>query len=227
MPRVSRGSEAGVGPSEAVLEEGEGEARGGAEETQADADYRRQWDPPSRSRFRRSTENKRVVNQIMRDWREARQAGSAAGSKWSERAEREPWWNRRDDGEATGTRAVPKSKTEEADRPGDVGKDDKPPSWSGKEPKLQTYIRKVNLWCAYTRTPENRRGIRLLAGLDGDAFDKMELVMPEELVRSDGVSYFLSLLRAKYEPLENKRIGKVMDDFLFKFDRRNDEEIND
>ena len=99
--------------------------------------------------------------------------------------------------------------------------------WNGKDPKLHTYLRKIELWCAHTRTPPNKRGIRLLAVLEGDAFDKMELVEPADLDRADSVAYFISLIRAKYKPLEHRRVGKVMDDFLFRFERRNDEEVND
>ena len=178
MPRVPRSSEAGVGPREAASEEDGEEAGGGAEETQADADYRRSWEPRVGEASDASRRREGWSTSEWKDWREARKTGSVAGSEWSERAEKEPWGQ--------------KWKTEETDRPGDGGKDDKPPTWNGKEPRLQTYIRKVNLWCAYTRTPENRRGIRLLAGLDGDAFDKMELITPEELVRPDSVTYFLS-----------------------------------
>ncbi len=49
--------------------------------------------------------------------------------------------------------------------------------------------------------PPNKRGIRLLAALEGDAFDKMEIVEPADL--ADSVAYFISLIRAKYEPLEH------------------------
>ncbi len=39
--------------------------------------------------------------------------------------------------------------------------------------------------------------------------------------------HFTSLIRAKYEPLENKRVGKIVDDFFITFERRNGEEVND
>ncbi len=66
----------------------------------------------------------------------------------------------------------------DGERSGGGGKDDQSPIWNSKDPKLHTYLRKIELWCAYTRTPAHKRGIRFLASLEGDAFDTMELVTP-------------------------------------------------
>jgi hypothetical protein len=108
----------------------------------------------------------------------------------------------------------------------DGGREDVP-TWDGRDPKLAVYLRKIRLWEAYTRTPPERRGIRLLAALEGDAFSKMELVEPASLAVPDSTQKFIELIRQRYEPLEHRRVGKVMDDFLFRFERRFDEEIND
>ena len=48
---------------------------------------------------------------------------------------------------------------------------------------------------------ESRRGIKLLGKLKGDAFEKMELVTPEQLRVDDSVKQFVRLIKAKYEPL--------------------------
>ena len=101
------------------------------------------------------------------------------------------------------------------------------PKWDGKDPKLPVYLRKIALWEAYTRTPAENRGIRLLAALEGDAFSKMELVEPAIFAVPDSTQKFIVLIRSRYEPLEHRRVGKVMDDFLFRFERKQDEEIND
>ena len=60
-----------------------------------------------------------------------------------------------------------------------------------------------------------------------DAFEKMELVKPKTLQREDGVEVFIDLVRSKYEPLEYHRVGKVMDDFMYRFERKSDESILD
>ena len=72
-----------------------------------------------------------------------------------------------------------------------------------------------------------RRGVKLLEKLTGDAFDKLELVDPRTLKTWDGVDKFRQLLWGKYEPMERHRVGRVMDKFLEEFSRRGDEEMMD
>ena len=69
--------------------------------------------------------------------------------------------------------------------------------------------------------------MKLLEKLTGDAFDKLELVDPWSLYRSDGVDLFKKMVWDKYEPMERHRVGRVMDQFHGKFSRRTDEEIID
>ena len=38
---------------------------------------------------------------------------------------------------------------------------------------------------------------------------------------------YLQLLKDRFEPMEHRRVGKVMDDFMYKFYRHHDEEISD
>jgi hypothetical protein len=106
-------------------------------------------------------------------------------------------------------------------------KDDQPPSWDGRSTPLQTYLRKIEIWEAYTKTDPARRGIKLLSQLEGDAFDKLELVRPQELRGMDGVARFVGLLREKYEPLEHRRVGQIMDAFMYRFERGQEETVND
>ena len=62
-------------------------------------------------------------------------------------------------------------------------RDDKPPTWDGRSVPLLTYLRKIEIWEAYTKTDPSRRAIKLLSCLEGDAFEKLELVHPADLKR--------------------------------------------
>ncbi len=71
----------------------------------------------------------------------------------------------------------------------------------------------------------DRRGIKLLGRLKGDAFDKMQLTDPYSLKRPDGVQIITDLIAARYEPEEAHRVGQVMDKFMYQFSRKPGEEI--
>ena len=47
------------------------------------------------------------------------------------------------------------------------------------------------------------------------------------LKTTDGVAKFIDLIRKRYEPLENYRVGRIMDQFMYEFTRKPDEEILD
>ena len=70
---------------------------------------------------------------------------------------------------------------------GYAGKEDDPPSWDGKSMPRSDYFRKIRIWEATTRMDCERRGPKLLAGLSGVAFYKMEMVEPEDLAVWNGV----------------------------------------
>jgi hypothetical protein len=63
----------------------------------------------------------------------------------------------------------------------------------------------------------------LLAALKGDAFSKLQLVDAESLRKPDGVVALLGLLREGYEPLAHRKVGQVMDHFLYSFKRGTEE----
>ena len=67
------------------------------------------------------------------------------------------------------------------------------PEWDGKSIPLLTYLRHIALWEAETRVPPERRGLRLLARLKGDAFDKLEMVKPDDVKGGDSVETFIRL----------------------------------
>ena len=107
------------------------------------------------------------------------------------------------------------------DRDGDV------PEWDGKASHRTTYFRKIDLWTASTGVVPEKRGIRLLAKLTGEAFEKLENVDPESLKFPDGVERFKKYVIDVYEPIEDYRIGKIMDYFLNGFRRKHGQEIID
>ena len=78
-------------------------------------------------------------------------------------------------------------------------------------------FRKVDLWAASTGVPPELRAIRLLQKLSGTAFDKLEHVDPESLRYHDGIARFKVPVENAYEPVEDYRVGKVMDEILDDF----------
>ena len=72
-----------------------------------------------------------------------------------------------------------------------------------------------------------KRGVRLLAKLSGEAFEKLENVDPDSLLAEDSVVRFKKLIEDAYEPVEDLRVGKIMDYFLEEFGRKRDQEISD
>ena len=105
----------------------------------------------------------------------------------------------------------------ESDWSAKYSKDEDVPSWDGESSPLKTYFRKIDIWLVGTRTEPERRALRLLESLTGDAFDKLELVDPKSLYQPDGVDYFKKIVWDKYEPMERHRAGRVMDKFFDAF----------
>ena len=92
------------------------------------------------------------------------------------------------------------------------GKDAEPPEWDGKSDLLSKYIRKVQIWTATTHTSPYQQGLRLLNKLTGDAFEKMELVEPRDLMIANGAKLSIKMLTQK----------RTMDDFMDHFRRNQD-----
>ncbi|MDP7646543.1 MAG: hypothetical protein QGH82_00470, partial [Candidatus Woesearchaeota archaeon] len=101
------------------------------------------------------------------------------------------------------------------------------PEWDGKSEHRTTYFRRIDLWAATTGVPPKQRGCRLLQKLKGEAFEKLENVMPQTLIVEGSVEKFKECVIEVYEPIEDYRIGKIMDTFLDEFQRKNDQEIVD
>ena len=65
----------------------------------------------------------------------------------------------------------------------------------------------------------------MLQKLKGEAFDKLEHVTTGELMVENCVDVFKEKIVDAYEPVEDYRVGKIMDHFLYDFHRKRDEEI--
>ena len=77
------------------------------------------------------------------------------------------------------------------------------------------------------RMSPEKQALKLLQKLNGDAFEKLEHIDPESLRRTDGIEVLKKAIVDVYEPIEDYRVGKVMDDFLYGFERRKGQEILD
>ena len=76
-----------------------------------------------------------------------------------------------------------------------------------------------------TRINPKRRAGKMLERLKDVAFDATETIKPEALREEDGVTVLLNHLRDKFEPLEVLRVGRIVDDFVYDFERADSEEI--
>ena len=63
--------------------------------------------------------------------------------------------------------------------------------------------------------------------LTGEAFEKLGNVDPVSLKCEDSIEKFKQRIVEVYEPIEDYRIGKIMDSFLDDFTRKHDQEIID
>jgi len=136
---------------------------------------------------------------------------SIGGDTWNDTYNPQPYWQS----------GWGKGGYDKKDRDGDV------PEWDGKAGHRTTYFRKIDLWEATTGVEPSKRGIRLLAKLTGEAFEKLENVDPKTLLGEDSVERFKKCIIDVYEPIEDYRVGKIMDSFLDDFVRKKDQEIID
>ena len=106
-------------------------------------------------------------------------------------------------------------------------KDSDVPSWDGVEIPREKYFRKIQIWEAMTKMPYELRGLKLLARLTGDAAEKLENIQPEQLAHEDSVTRFQQFITEAYEPIEDFRMGKIMDYFLDVFCRKRGQDVGD
>ena len=105
-------------------------------------------------------------------------------------------------------------------------KDGDVPEWDGKSHRSY-YFRKIDIWKSTTGCPPEKQALKLLQKLTGEAFEKLEHIDPESLRREDGIELFKKAIVDVYEPIEDYRVGKIMDDFLYGFERKKGQEILD
>ena len=106
-------------------------------------------------------------------------------------------------------------------------KDGDIPEWDGHKSHRSVYFRKIEIWEETTGVPVQERGVRLLGKLSGEAFEKLENIKTKDLRRDDSVEYFKTCITNAYEPVEDYRVGKIMDHFLDEFSRKKGQEIVD
>ena len=75
--------------------------------------------------------------------------------------------------------------------------------------------------------PKERRAGRLLERLEGDAFDACETLDTSELRSWSGAATFMKHLKSRFEPIDVLRVGRIVDDFLYEFERKNGEDMQE
>ena len=97
------------------------------------------------------------------------------------------------------------------------------PSFDGTD--FRQYERRARLFVSNTRVAPERRAGKLVERLEGRAFDSCEGM--QDLETPNGVENLLHHWRTHFEPIEVFRRGRIVDDFVYDWDRQPDEEIRD
>ena len=90
---------------------------------------------------------------------------------------------------------------------------------------FRQYERRVLLFVSNTRVAPEREAGKLLERLEGRAFDSCEGI--QDLETQIGVENLLDHLRTHFEPIEVFRRGRIVNDFVYDFERQSGEEIMD
>ena len=146
-------------------------------------------------------------------------AGAEPTGQWVDYSAEDPWGGWR--GSRTWTQHDGRDSDNKKDKDGDV------PEWDGKTTHRNVYFRKIDIWVATTGVSPEKQALRLLQKLTGEAFEKLDNVTMAELRVPDGVDIFKKKIIDAYEPIEDYRVGKIMDEFLYKFERKSGEEVVD
>ena len=97
------------------------------------------------------------------------------------------------------------------------------PTFDGTD--FRQYERRFRLFVSNTRVAPERRAGKLLERLEARAFDLCEGV--QDLGTPNGVENLLDHLRTHVDPIEVSRRGRILDDFVYDFERQPGEEIRD
>ena len=90
-----------------------------------------------------------------------------------------------------------------------------------------TYFRKIDLWVDTTGVEKSHQVTRLFQKLSGEAFDEMEHLDTRMFKGFEAIEEYKKAIDDVYEPVEDHRVGKVMDEFLDDFASRKGQEIID
>ena len=83
------------------------------------------------------------------------------------------------------------------------------------------------MWVAATGVRKDEQAIRSWQDLSGEAFQKPENMDTETVRHAGGVADVKQAIENVYEPIEEYRIDKSMDEVLSDFSRRRNQEIVD
>ena len=97
------------------------------------------------------------------------------------------------------------------------------PTFDGAD--FRQYERRVRLFASNTRVAPERRAGKLLERLEARAFDSCEGI--QDLETPNCVENLLDHLRTHSGPIEVFRRGRIVDDFVYDFERQPGEEIRD
>ncbi len=85
---------------------------------------------------------------------------------------------------------------------------------------FREYTRRVDNFVANTTAPTWRLAGRLVEKLTGDAWEHCEtLGSSSELQQWDAVEKLMRHLKGRFEMIENLRVGREFDDFIYEFTR--------
>ena len=100
------------------------------------------------------------------------------------------------------------------------------PGFDGKDTReYRTYKKKVAIWRELTATPNPRQALKLLTGLEGEAWRAAEDLDFELLKTDDGPRILEERLDELMGIQRDNEMMKVIDDFYFATPRRESEEI--
>ncbi|CAE7780747.1 RE1 [Symbiodinium sp. CCMP2592] len=106
------------------------------------------------------------------------------------------------------------------------------PTFTGEDTEdvggsARSYLRQIEAWRRMTLLPASQQGLVLYQNLGGKAWIAAEELSVPRLGSSDGVSYFVAWINARFLDLEVARIGKAFSDFFRRLKRRAGQSIRE
>ncbi len=88
-----------------------------------------------------------------------------------------------------------------------------------QRPNQRTIFQGRRVVASYRRSAPEKRGLRLLQKLKGEAAEKLSNVKAEDLLMPDSVEMLKAAIEKAYYPAEDYKVGATMDEFLHSFSR--------